>query len=70
MRDIGSGESTSKGDHGGFDAEDVKGPGVSLKMTRVAGLPTGTSEPVAWEGECLILVVCEADNPPVRTEAA
>ena len=55
---------------GELDAYGVRGFGVSLKMTRVAGLPTGTSEPGGGEGECLLLVGCEADNPPVETEAA
>ena len=35
-------------------------------MTRVTGLPTGTSEPAAWEGECSILVALETDSLPVK----
>ena len=31
----------------------MKGPSASLKTTRVADLPNGISEPVAWEGERL-----------------
>ncbi len=31
----------------------MKGPSASLKTIRVADLPNGIGEPVAWEGECL-----------------